>query len=442
MGGEELKRYRRKAGYSQQALADEIGVTRNAVQNWERGRRNPELDHCRSMANLLGLPVLMVLSWWHGDTLSESTNDDVASSSLLYTPDILQTLKVIENMGQFDRRAVLKGLAFFGVAAAVGPSRDWLLATLEEAVAPRSEVSSRQVDAIRAAFAEFQQIDVVSGGGPSARQQLVDYFTTVVTPLLRRNKAHTENGRALYTAAAEQLYLIGWMAFDCGDHGIAQRYLIQALRLAQEARCPELGGHVLAGLADQATLLGHPDQALQYARAGRAGLARGHSPACLADLWVLQARASAVMGDAAAAVRAVLESERNAGQIDLGQEPEWARFIPGAYLSGEYANTFDDLGQSKDADYYAVLSADQAAADGRARRGSLAYTTIARTALAQHDLEAAADAAIRASELGASVSSIRSTTALQDLRRKMRKHKSSPFVAAYLESTADLVALS
>ena len=436
MGGEELRRHRKRTGYTQQALAGELGVTRNAVQNWERGRRVPGLDRCRSLANVPKLHVSLVLSWWHGDTLLEEEEESatVASSSLVYAPDILRTLKVIEHMGHLDRRTALKGLAFFGVAAAVGPSRDWLLATLEEAAAPRSEVSSEQVAAIRAAFAEFQRIDVVRGGGKSARQQLVDYFTMVVTPLLRSTKAHSENGRALYTAAAEQLYLIGWMAFDSGDHGVAQRYLIQALRLAQEARCPELGGHVLAGLADQATLLGYPEQALQYARAGRAGLTRGNSPACMADLWVLQARACAVMGDTTMAVRSILESERNAGLVQLDDEPEWARFIPGAYLSGEYANTFDDLGQTRDADRYATLSADQAAADGRARRGSLAYATIARSALAAHDLEAAAAAATKATTLGSGIESVRSAAALADLRRRMQRHRSSPFVAAYFEA--------
>ncbi|KAA2248429.1 hypothetical protein F0L68_39835 [Solihabitans fulvus] len=55
------------------------------------------------------------------------------------------------------------------------------------------------------------------------------------------------------------------MAFDNGEHSLAQRYLIQSLRLAQAAGSPELGAHVLAGLADQATLTGNPDQGVQLA---------------------------------------------------------------------------------------------------------------------------------------------------------------------------------
>ncbi|MGC5022192.1 hypothetical protein [Micromonospora sp. DT47] len=48
------------------------------------------------------------------------------------------------------------------------------------------------------------------------------------------------------------------MAYDDGEHGLAQRYLIQALRLAQASNSTALGAYVLAGMSDQANLLGHP----------------------------------------------------------------------------------------------------------------------------------------------------------------------------------------
>ena len=94
------------------------------------------------------------------------------------------------------------------------------------------------------------------------------------------------------------------------QHTLAQRYLLQALRLAQAARSTKLGAHVLAGLSDQATLTGHPDEGLQLARAGRAGLNRAESPACLADLWALQARAEAALGQRTAAAHSVAIAAR------------------------------------------------------------------------------------------------------------------------------------
>jgi hypothetical protein len=40
---------------------------------------------------------------------------------------------------------------------------------------------------------------------------------------------------ALFQAASEQRYLAGWMAYEATNHGLAERYLIQSLRLAQES---------------------------------------------------------------------------------------------------------------------------------------------------------------------------------------------------------------
>jgi hypothetical protein len=194
-----------------------------------------------------------------------------------------------------------------------------------------------------------------------------------VVPLLRSNDAGTDTGRALYEAGAEQLYLLSWMAFDNGEHAVAQRYLIQALRLAQEAKSADLGAHVLAGLSDQATLTGRPQEGLQLARAGRAGLASsGRSSACLADLYALQARAEAAMGEAMDAAHHVTESEKAFAKVNVENEPAWAKFIDVAYLNGEYAHAFRDLGLADETARLAQVSITDSERQSRARRGSLA----------------------------------------------------------------------
>jgi hypothetical protein len=229
------------------------------------------------------------------------------------------------------------------------------------------------------------------------------------------------------------------MAFDDGEHVLAQRYLIQALRLSHEARSPELGAHVLAGLSDQATLTGHPDQGLQLARAGRAGLRHGRSPACCADLWALQARAEAALGDGKSAAHSVLESERAADAIHLPDEPEWARFIDAAYLNGEYGHAFRDLDQPEEATRFAARSAAEARRQNRARRGSLAHATLARPALATHDLQGAATEAASTVRLAATVRSSRSADAVGDLRRRLNPHRDSRPVADFFELAGTLL---
>jgi transcriptional regulator with XRE-family HTH domain len=358
---------------------------------------------------------------------------------LAYSASLPDTVNAVAELGRRDmeRRKFLSG-AMFSVAASVAPSLDWLLATLDEASSARGKISSTQVEAIRRTFGVFQELDVMRGGG-HARHQLAGYLTSHVVPLLRANDPSSPTGTALYESAAEQLYLLGWMAFDSGEHGLAQRYLIQSLRLAQECGSPELGAHVLAGLSDQATLTGHPKEGIRLAKAGRAGLAQGQSAACLADLHALQARAEAAMGMGPEAARNVHLSEEAFASVDPTNEPEWARFIDVAYLNGEYAHTFRDLHRPREAAAFAEVSIADARRQNRARRGSLAHAAAARAALDTHDLEAAAAAGTAAATLGATVDSSRSVDAVTDLRSRLAEHRDSAAVRDFMEVSATLM---
>lgn len=463
-----LARARRAAAYTQETLADQLGVDPSTVRRWEAGDTEP-LPHKRSkLARLLRidedkLEELLLegqrVTPPGTSTSPDSTGDVVAWTpsvpspvgspetavgevttkaspfGLVYATSIPATVEAVAELGRSDmeRRQFLTG-ALFSVAASIAPSRDWLVATLDETAQAHGKVSSAQVDAIRKTFGVFQELDVMRGGG-YARTQLAAYLEQTVVPLLRSNDPETASGRELYAAASEQLYLLGWMAFDNGEHAIAQRYLIQSLRLAEAAKNVELGAHILAGLSDQATLTGNPDHGVQLARTGIAGLSRGSSAACLADLKALQARAEAAMGDAEAAARSLHQSQQAFDQVNSDNEPEWARFIDVAYLNGEYAHTFRDLERPVEATTFAMLSANDAARQQRARRGSLANAAMARAALSDHDLAAATTAGLTAVKLAATVKSSRSSEAVHDLRERFEAHRNSPHVQGFFEES-------
>ena len=52
--GENLMRYRRKAGLTQEALAEALGVSRQAVGKWESGATYPETEKLPLLADVLG----------------------------------------------------------------------------------------------------------------------------------------------------------------------------------------------------------------------------------------------------------------------------------------------------------------------------------------------------------------------------------------------------
>ncbi|MEH1013698.1 hypothetical protein V6U90_11390 [Micromonospora sp. CPCC 206060] len=368
--------------------------------------------------------------------------ETLASRGLQYSDNPRTAVDTIIELGRADvrRRDIVK--APFVLAALGAPSRDWLLSTLDETSTERGprQVGMRQVAGIREMFALFQDMDVMRGGG-HARTALVEYMQSYVLPLLKREHEPAVQ-QALYEAAAEQSYLVGWMAYDDGEHGLAQRYLIQALRLAQAANSAALGAHVLAGMSDQANLLGYPREALMLARAGRRGVTDADSPACIADLHILEARALAALGESTAAAASVAKAEQVFGRVVHENEPAWAKFIDAPYVFGEAAHCFRDLGQTAEIERFANESAAGARRQGRARRGALSEAALSIAELGRANVEAAASRATRVVDLAASVNSSRAIETVRDLQRRLKPYGNLSEVRHFNARAGELLGLA
>lgn len=59
---ERLKELRKEKGYTQQQIADEIGVNRGSYSNWEKGKREPSFENLIKLADLLEVS----LDWLFG----------------------------------------------------------------------------------------------------------------------------------------------------------------------------------------------------------------------------------------------------------------------------------------------------------------------------------------------------------------------------------------
>ena len=62
--GEKITMQRKIRGMSQEALANEMDVTRQAVSRWESGDTTPSVDKLKALAKLYGVS----LDWLFGDT--------------------------------------------------------------------------------------------------------------------------------------------------------------------------------------------------------------------------------------------------------------------------------------------------------------------------------------------------------------------------------------
>ncbi|MEH1125029.1 hypothetical protein [Micromonospora sp. CPCC 206061] len=230
----------------------------------------------------------------------------------------------------------------------------WLL-TPDSAV-PRERVSpTGAIIAVQRSTSLFSQLDYQFGGG-YARSALIQYIASEVDPLLRitANRKVPE----LLCASAALLRLAGWTAYDTGQHQAALRYLIQALRLAQEADDRALGGRILAGMSHQANYLGHYEHAVNLARAAQRGAHSAATPTAMTLFYAMEARGLANMGQRAACEHALDQAENWFSRRIPENEPEWLQYFDAAELAAEFAHCYRDLGDAPRAIEYAGLAID------------------------------------------------------------------------------------
>lgn len=224
------------------------------------------------------------------------------------------------------------------------PMLTWLLSRPEPLPVrdgARICVGDSDVQAIRTTVQLFMRMDFQFGGG-HARAALAQYFAHDVCPLLE-GRFTEQVGRRLFSAASEVAQLLGWTAYDIARHGLAQRYLIQALRLAQAADDRMMGGRLLSNMSHQATYLGNFEQAVQLARAAQEGSKGTASATTMAMFLAMEARAHAGNNDGVACSRAMCEAEKFFQRRSIADDPEWIGYFDAAELAGEGAHCFRDL---------------------------------------------------------------------------------------------------
>ena len=242
-------------------------------------------------------------------------------------------------------------------------------------------------------------------------------------------------GQELFRAAAELTRLAGWMAYDLEQHGLAQRYLIQALRLAGEAGDHALGGEILAGMSHQAVYVGQPDDALDLARAAQTSADKAGLPALLAESLIMEAQAHAMHKDSAACAGA-LNAAEHAFARSNADAPAWLGYFDEAYMAAKFGHCFRELGNGDKAEYYARRSLDMV--DGYTRGRTFNVILLANAHLQQRDLDAACAAGDEALDLATGLHSARTIRYMRDLRRRMTPYGKEPAVREFQSRAHEL----
>lgn len=343
--------------------------------------------------------------------------------------------------GLLDRRVFL-ALPASAILAALGAN--------SRIAAPASLPAARQpsghplLDQIEQTIPLLQRLDDASGGG--AHLAYVSAQFRAVALLLRQGHYRGAVERRIFTALAEIGQLAGWMAFDAGQHGLAQRYFLTALRAAREAGDRPITAHVLADLAFQAASSGHAADAVALGEVA-AEAAAGTPATVRASVATRLAYGYATSGRLSDFDRAYQSGLDMLADHKDGEEPSWMYFLTPGHLDAQAGYSLIHAG------VLAGNSGNRRAARSLASRGSQLLATgaygvppdhpaqrralfegawLAVATACEGDLRQACDIGRIAAERTRTVKSRRSAEVLAILSVMLRRHGRDDYVADFL----------
>lgn len=129
------------------------------------------------------------------------------------------------------RRAFLMGLSLLSGTPLVRQVQRWV-AALPMAPVSTDQLGADQLSDLEQSVTFFRRWDA-SGAGGLHRKAVVGQLNAVAETLGEPHAVATE--RRLFQVAAELAQLAGWMTYDTGSFGLAQRYYLLALGACQHA---------------------------------------------------------------------------------------------------------------------------------------------------------------------------------------------------------------
>ena len=467
-------------------LAERLGVDPKTVRRWESGETEdgpqpwlrPKLAHCLQMS----VEQLEELLWFRlpdqkdERAVSEPAAGQLAPSTANSTPESLTRLQsngapsdsdtsnehtvdpehdpVLvapwNHRGTVEAVVVLSGgdgrvkrRVFLSLAgpALTAPAHQWLVHEPEPLVSGLSgrRVSGALVSRFGTMLAELRQMDDLAGGGSvlAMAQQAFAWGAG----LLDRASYDGRTGQALHVVLAELGQLCGWLAYDAGNFGLAQRYYIAGLRAAHTADDRPLGAHILATMANQAARQGQPADAVTFVETALAGVRGRATPALLAELHFRQAYAFAALHDTSACTAAISQARTQVEQLKPDDDPPWLYWLDPAAIAVGAGNCCLLLGQPDQA--ATLLSEGIAQFSASFVRDRQLYVTRLAEARArpgkQRDLDAAAALGMESIDLAETLDSNTGADHLRDLYLHLKPHSTVPAVREFLERAKSVV---
>lgn len=367
-----LAQRRKAVGFTQESLAERLGVERSTVVRWEAGETEPLPMFRPGIARLLQVTV---------DQLSRLL-DQSSEPVLVDAPP---------------------------VQAKTAPS-----------VAVNSDVS---------AMRGFRAVDKHVGGG-HLYATVVSYLHTEVGPRLFGSD-HDAESRQLFTAAAALTEMAGWMAHDAGKDTTAWQHFWRSLDLVKVGGDRQLGAHILGSMSHLARHCGQPQKAIQLARRGQRALHGGPAqPPLQARLLAMHARGFAALGHREDCTRLLIQAENALDAAHTEQPSPWVSQFDEGSLASETARCLHHFGDLRQAQRQAERIIELR--DKSTRSWAFGQLLLVTVLIAQGKLEQACAIAHDVLTTTQSLGSYQVIHQLLGLKQLLEPHRVNTMVADFL----------
>lgn len=288
--GARLRQAREAAGMSLSQLAARVPFARSTLHAYETGARIATADVIACYEQVCG-----------------QFADPVTVMAALGRADV-------------DRRSFLLRTVYSAALSATGLVSLSDIARLIR-IDAGTTVSMPEVNAVRAVTDAFVHLDEVKGGG-AGRSAVAEFMATDVAAMLRARFPDLHTRAQAFSAASELAYLVGFKSHDAGKDGVAQRYFLSALRLAEESGIPGQDAFCFRILALHGNDVDDPQYSPQLAERAMSQ-ARGLSPDAQLLFQAAVARTHAEAGNRREALAALRSAESRIGSDITTELPRW-----------------------------------------------------------------------------------------------------------------------
>ncbi|MFI2077441.1 MULTISPECIES: hypothetical protein [Streptomyces] len=314
---------------------------------------------------------------------------------------------------------------------------DWLLGD-ENAPPARmrgAEIPVEALDMLTARIRQLRLLDDSSHGGLVmdwalqdlrwARKMAADYAYPAST------------GVRLHGIIAELAQLAGWLAADLGLERRSRSCFLTALDAARTAGDRSLAAYVISCMSYRAAWSGRGEEALRLIRIARKGSAGEEPGITQALLATRQARAHAGLGDETGCRRALEEAAELSQAGGPPADAPWAYWLSPAVMVADAGRAWLEIGRPRQAEWH-LQHGIELLGDSQPRNRLLHCASLAEARLARGEVDGAAEAAGDALDLTDTVTSLRATARLSELRGRFLRFDSAA-ARTIVQRTDDLL---